>query len=285
MTAMTPEATTDVQLQTHVYTSAARVIAGHPNRTFSPATSTLVTGDTEAVLIDAQYTESEVSALGDMIERTGTRLTSIFITHGHYDHYYGLGQLVARFPQARPVASAPVVADIHATLDFQAKQWQEFFGDVPKATVLPQALEGEVIDVDGQELRMIEIGQGDIAPSTVVHIPSIDTVIAGDVVYNAIHLMLALGGPQEWQAWIESIDRIEALGAKTIVAGHKQPDASDNDLATILDGTRAYIRDYRDAVATSSSAGEVVEIMKNRYPNYGNLTTLLFSARAAFPGA
>jgi glyoxylase-like metal-dependent hydrolase (beta-lactamase superfamily II) len=142
-----------------------------------------------------------------------------------------------------------------------------------------------VIDVDGQELRMIEIGQGDIAPSTVVHIPSIDTVIAGDVVYNAIHLMLALGGPQEWQAWIESIDRIEALGAKTIVAGHKQPDASDNDLATILDGTRAYIRDYRDAVATSSSAGEVVEIMKNRYPNYGNLTTLLFSARAAFPGA
>jgi glyoxylase-like metal-dependent hydrolase (beta-lactamase superfamily II) len=138
---MTPEATTDVELQTHVYTSAARVIAGHPNRTFSPATSTLVTGDTEAVLIDAQYTESEVSALGDMIERTGTRLTSIFITHGHYDHYYGLGQLVARFPQARPVASAPVVADIHATLDFQAKQWQEFFGDVPKATVLPQALE------------------------------------------------------------------------------------------------------------------------------------------------
>jgi glyoxylase-like metal-dependent hydrolase (beta-lactamase superfamily II) len=282
---MTPEPNTDVQLQTHVYTSAARVIAGDPNRTFSPATSTLVTGDTEAVLIDAQYTESEVSALGDMIEQTGTRLTSIFITHGHYDHYYGLGELVARFPHARPVASAPVVADIHATVDFQAKQWQGFFGDVAKATVLPEALQGDAIDVNGQELRVIEIGQGDIAPSTVVHIPSIDTVIAGDVVYNGIHLMLALTGPEGWEAWIESVDGIEALGAKTIVAGHKQPDASDNDLATILDGTRAYIRDYRDAVAASSRAGEVVEIMKNKYPNYGNLTTLLFSARAAFPGA
>jgi glyoxylase-like metal-dependent hydrolase (beta-lactamase superfamily II) len=282
---MTPDANTDVQLQTHVHTSAARVIGGDPNRTFSPATSTLVTGDTEAVLIDAQYTESEVTALGDMIEQTGTRLTSIFITHGHYDHYYGLGQLVARFPTARPVASAPVVADIHATVDAQAKQWQGFFGDVPKATVLPEALEGDVIDVDGQELRVIDIGQGDIAPSSVVHIPSIDTVIAGDVVYSGIHLMLALGGPPEWQAWIESVDRVAGLGAKTIVAGHKQPEASDNDLATILDGTRAYIRDYRHAVAASSSAGEVVEIMKNKYPNYGNLTTLLFSARAAFPGA
>jgi len=164
---MTPDSNTDVQLQAHVYTSAARVIGGDPNRTFSPATSTLVTGETEAVLIDAQYTESEVSALGDMIEQTGKHLTSIFITHGHYDHYYGLSQLAAQFPDARPVATAAVVADIHATLDFQAKQFQGFFGDDPKATVLPEPLEGSVMYVDGQELRVIEIGQGDIAPSTI----------------------------------------------------------------------------------------------------------------------
>jgi glyoxylase-like metal-dependent hydrolase (beta-lactamase superfamily II) len=282
---MTDDPNGDVQLQTHVYTSAARVIGGDPNRTFSPATSTLVTGDSEAVLIDAQYTESEVSALGDMIEQADKRLMSIFITHGHYDHYYGLGQLVARFPDARPVAIAPVVADIHATLDFQAKQFQGFFGDEPKATVLPEPLDGSVMYVDGMELRVIEIGQGDIAPSTIVHIPSIDTVIAGDVVYNRIHMMLAFGGPPQWQAWLESIDRIEALKAKTVVAGHKQPDASDNDLATILDGSRGYIRDYRDAVAASNTAGELVATMKAKYEDYGNLTTLLFSARAAFPTA
>jgi glyoxylase-like metal-dependent hydrolase (beta-lactamase superfamily II) len=81
------------------------------------------------------------------------RLTSIFISHGHYDHYYGLGQLVARFPDARPVATAPVAAYIHATLDFQAKQFQGFFGDVPKAAVLPEPLEGSVMYVDGQRPR------------------------------------------------------------------------------------------------------------------------------------
>jgi glyoxylase-like metal-dependent hydrolase (beta-lactamase superfamily II) len=283
---MTTDANTDVQLQTHVFTSAARAIGGDPNRTFSPATSTLVAGNTEAVLIDAQYTQSEVSALGDLIEQTGKRLTSIYITHGHYDHYYGLGQLVARFPAARPVATTPVIAYINATLDDQAKQWQGYFGDdFAKASILPQALEGDVIELEGRELRVIDVGQGDIAPSTVVHIPSINTVVAGDVVYNRIHLMLALTGPMQWQAWIDSVDRIAGLGAKTIVAGHKRPDASDDDVSTILDGTRAYIRDFRDAVAASTTAGEVVGIMKTKYEDYGNLTTLLFSARAAFPAA
>jgi glyoxylase-like metal-dependent hydrolase (beta-lactamase superfamily II) len=283
---MATDTSSNVQLETHVYTSAARPIGGDPNRTFSPATSTLVVGNAEAVLIDAQYTESEITALGDMIEQTGKRLTSIYITHGHYDHYYGLGQLVTRFPDAKPVATAAVVADINATLDDQAKQWQGFFGDdFAKASVLPQPLEGNGIDLEGQELRVIEVGQGDIAPSTVVHIPSIDTVVAGDVVYNRIHPMLALTGPKEWQAWIDSVDQVARLGAKIIVAGHKRPDASDGDLETILDGTRAYIRDYRDAVAASSTASDVVEIMKNKYEDYGNLTTLMFSARAAFPAA
>jgi glyoxylase-like metal-dependent hydrolase (beta-lactamase superfamily II) len=281
---MTPAATPDIQLKTHVFTSAARAIGGDPNRTFSPATSTLVMGETEAVLIDAQYTESEIGALGDMIEQTGRRLTSIYITHGHYDHYYGLGQLVARFPHARPVATASVVASINATLDDQAKQWQGFFGDdFAKASVLPLTLEGNLIELEGHELRVIEVGQGDIAPSTVVHIPSIATVIAGDVVYNRIHMMLALTGPEQWQAWIDSIDRIAGLGARTIVAGHKRPEASDDDVDRMLDGSRAYIADFRDVVAASETAGEVVEIMKSKYEDYGNLTTLLFSARAAFP--
>src|ERR1019366_10810391 len=96
---MTPEATADVQLRTHVFTSAARVIGGDPGRTFSPSTSTLVTGDTQAVLIDAQFTESEITALGDMIEQTGKALTTIYITHGHYDHY--LRPRPARCPISR----------------------------------------------------------------------------------------------------------------------------------------------------------------------------------------
>jgi len=193
---------------------------------------------------------------------------------------------MARFPGARPVASAAVVADINATVGDQEKQWQRRFGDdVDTTAVIPEPLDGNVIDLEGHELRVIEVPQGDISPSTVIHIPSIDTVIGGDVVYNRIHMMLALTGPAEWQKWIDSIDLVESLGAQTIIAGHKQPDASDQDLETILDGSRGYIRDFRDAVAASSIAKEVIEIMTAKYPDYGNLTTLAFSAGAAFSAA
>jgi glyoxylase-like metal-dependent hydrolase (beta-lactamase superfamily II) len=268
-----------------VFTTPLREF-GSEGKHWSPRASTLVTGETDAVLTDTGHIKSEVSALGDMIEQTGKRLSTIYITHGHLDHFLGIGQLMERFPGARPVAAAAVVADIKSSVAEQEKQWQTRFGDdVDKTAVIPEPLEGNVIDLEGQELRVIEVPQGDISPSTVIHIPSIDTVIGGDVVYNRIHMMLALTGPAEWQKWIDSVDLVESLGASTIIAGHKQPDASDQDLATILDGSRGYIRDFRDAVAASSTAEEVVEIMKAKYEDYGNLTTLVFSARAALPAA
>jgi glyoxylase-like metal-dependent hydrolase (beta-lactamase superfamily II) len=279
---MTPHTPSTTRLQTHVFTAAARDFGRH-GQTFSPTTATLVTGQMEAVLIDAQFIESEIAALGDMIEQTGTRLTTIYVTHAHADHYLGIGQLQKRFPDAQPVTTPAVAAAITDTLDDQMTQWRAMFGDaVAEPTLLPSPLEGNTIDLEGQELRIVEVGQGDIAPSTVVHIPSIDTVVTGDVAYNRIHPMLALSGPKQWDAWIASIDQIQGLHPKTVVAGHKAPHASDDEPATILNGTRDYIRGFRDAVATSNSWQEVVEIVTANYPDYGNLTTLLVSARAAF---
>ena len=259
---------------------------GSEGKHWSPCASALVTGETEAVLTDTGHIKSDGSALGAMIEQTGKRLTTIYITHGHLDHYLGTGQLMQRFPGARPVAIPSVVADIQSSVAEQEKQWQARFGDdVDKTAVIPESLDGNVIDLEGQELRVVEVPQGDVSPSTVLHIPSIDTVIGGDVVYNRIHMMLALTGPAQWQKWIDSIDLVESLGAKTIIAGHKQPGASDQDLGAILDGSRGYIRDFRDAVAASSTAKEVIEIMTDKHPDYGNPTTLAFSAGAAFAAA
>jgi glyoxylase-like metal-dependent hydrolase (beta-lactamase superfamily II) len=234
ITLMTPAPSTDGQLRTHVFIAPMREF-GSEGKHWSPCASTLVTGETEAVLTDTGHIKSDVSELGDMIEQTGKRLTTIFITHGHLDHFLEIGQLMKRFPDARPVAKAAVVADIQTSVADQEQQWQRRFGDdVDRTAVIPEPLESDVIDLEGHELRVVEVPQGDIAPSTVIHIPSIDTVIGGDVVYNRIHMMLALTGPEQWQKWIESIDLVESLGAKTVIAGHKQPDASDQDLDTIL---------------------------------------------------
>jgi glyoxylase-like metal-dependent hydrolase (beta-lactamase superfamily II) len=251
--------------------------------TFSPTTSTLVVGSTEVALIDAQHMHSDVAALGDLIEQTGKRLTTIYVTHGHADHWYGVGDLVARFPAARAVAIPGVVDYIKESAEETAQQWSALFGDrVVDPTVIPDVLDGFDIELDGAELRIIEVGQGDIAPSTVVHVPAIDAVVTGDVVYNQIHAMLGFSGPDEWERWIQSVDTIEKLSPKMVVAGHKRPDSSDAEVTRMLDQTRSYISDFADGARTAGSAEELTERMTSKYPDFGNPWTLRFSAKSWF---
>jgi glyoxylase-like metal-dependent hydrolase (beta-lactamase superfamily II) len=251
--------------------------------TFAATTSTLVFGASEAVLIDAQHIRSDVTALGDLIERTGRRLTTIYATHGHADHWYGAGELVARFPGARVVATLPVLEYIHQAAEVEAQQWAAMFGDrVVKPTAVPEALNGLTLELEGYELRIVEVGQGDIHPSTVVHIPAIDAVVAGDVVYNQIHAMLGLSGPREWERWIQSVDVVEKLSPQMIVCGHKKPESSDREVDRMLDETRTYISDFAEGAQSLNSAEELIGLMKSKYPDFGNNWTLHFSAQSWF---
>jgi len=279
---MSTDATQQTAVRALVFTSPAHEVMGGRG-TFSPTTSTLLVGRSESVLVDAQFIDSDIAALGDLIEETGTSLTTIYVTHAHADHYLGIGALLERFPGARPLARPAVVEAIEDTLEVQKGQWSALFGDAAvQPTVLPQPMADDVIDLEGTELRVIEVGQGDIRPSTVLHVPAIDTVVSGDVVYNQIHAMLGLSGPEEWRNWIESINRVEQLRPTTIVAGHKKPEASDHDVKAMLDGTRSYISDFADLAQTVKDADDLVAAMLDKYESYGNAWTLRFSARAWF---
>jgi glyoxylase-like metal-dependent hydrolase (beta-lactamase superfamily II) len=251
--------------------------------TFAATTSTLICGSSDALLIDAQHISSDVAALGDLIEKTGKRLTTIYVTHGHADHWYGAGELVTRFPGVRVVATSPVLDHIHQAADVEAQQWAAMFGDrVAKPTVVPEPLDGLTLGLEGHELQIVEVGQGDIRPSTVVHIPAIEAVVAGDVVYNQIHAMLGLSGPSGWERWIQSIDAIEKLAPQMIVCGHKKPESSDREANRMLDETRRYISDFAQGAQSVGSADELIGLMKSKYPDFGNPWTLHFSAKAWF---
>src|SRR2546428_10681138 len=120
-------------------------------------------------------------------------------------------------------------------------------------------MEGDVIDLEGHELRIINVGQADTAPSTIVYIPSLAAVIAGDVAYNGIHQWLAQTDHAKRMQWIASVEQIEALEPRVVVAGHKRPDARDDSPNTILGDTKIYIRDFDQSLADSSSAQELVD--------------------------
>lgn len=266
-----------------VVTSPAHVLSDGKN-TFSPITSTLVHGDSDVVLVDTPYLADDIQAVGDRIEALGRRLTTIYITHAHVDHYFGIDALVKRFPSARAVAAPEVAAAISAGAERGAAMFGRLFpelGVVPQP--LPQPLDDRVIDLEGHDLRALPPGQGDISPSAGLHIPALDAVVAGDVVYNEIHAMLAFGGPEQWQGWIDNLDRIAELEPRIVVSGHKKPGSAD-DGARQIDETRRYIQDFAASIQAGGSYQEVVDTMSTKYPHFGNLTTLKTSASAATGG-
>jgi glyoxylase-like metal-dependent hydrolase (beta-lactamase superfamily II) len=269
------------QLHLEVFVSPTNAI-GESGLTFSPTTSSLIYGDRELVLVDAQYLKRDVSELGNAIEALDRTLTTIFVTHGHADHYFGIGQLAQRFPGARVVATREVVADIAAHGGEQIAAFSAWFGDdlvVPN--MLPEPLDESGLTIEGHRLNVIDIDQADISPTAALHVPQLEALIAGDLAYNGIHQYLAATGPAEWSRWAASVDAVTALRPKVVVAGHKKPEASDHDGLTILANTRAYIDDFSRLAAQAESAEELIEAMQERYPDHGNLATLLLSAQTA----
>ncbi|MFG2730531.1 MBL fold metallo-hydrolase [Streptomyces canus] len=255
---------------------------GVPSGTFSPTTATLVSGATEVVLIDALYLKDDVQDLGDLIERTGKKLTTIYITHDHADHYLGFGPLLERFPEAKCVALPHVIECMKESMQTQIEQWGLLFGDAcVMAGPIPDPLEGNTLYVDGSPLHIIEVKQADIHPTTIVHIPEIDVVVAGDSIYNEIHPMLGLSTPEEWQDWLETVDVVERLRPRMIVSGHRRPDGDDHVVDTMIAQTRAYIQDFAAAYEVVKDAEELVATMTAKYPHHGNLWTLEFSAMSA----
>src|SRR3989454_10919667 len=149
-----------------------------------PATSvSLISGERDAVLIDAVLTFEDAGRVVDWIRATGKNLTTVYITHGHGDHFFGLNTILDAFPNARAVTAAAVVPDARGQLSPDLMQfWNTILpGQIPEHPIVPDALDGDVIDLEGHELRIITVGQSDTNPSTIVYIPSLDAVVSGDV--------------------------------------------------------------------------------------------------------
>jgi glyoxylase-like metal-dependent hydrolase (beta-lactamase superfamily II) len=272
-------------LRLKVFVSPVHPI-GSDGLTFSPTTSTLIYGEREAILVDAQFIKNDINDLGNVIKKLDKTLTTIFITHGHADHYYGIDLLAERFPGVRVVATPKVVDDIVARGQQDLATFSAWFGgNLAVPTSIPEPLDDDGLVIEGHRLQVIDVDQADISPSSAVYVPQLDAVIAGDLAYNGIHQMLALTGPAEWKRWAASVEDIAALRPKTVVAGHKKPEASDDDGEAILANTKDYILDFARIAEAAASPEEIIKAMQDRYPDHGNITTLLVSAQTAKAGA
>jgi glyoxylase-like metal-dependent hydrolase (beta-lactamase superfamily II) len=247
--------------------------------------STLIYGVRDAVLVDAFLTAKQANALADWVTARGKNLTTIYITHGHGDHWFGVGTVLERFPNAKVVATPNAVKVMRQNASPEALEgiWKAAFpGQIPDRLVIAEELEGSVIDLEGHELIAVELGHTDTDYTTCLHVPSIGLVVAGDAAYNDVHLYLAESNPQKRREWIVALDKIESRSPRAVVASHKRPENDDNP--RIIEETRQYIRDFDRLAETTASARELYDKMLELYPNRVNPGWALWSsARAVKP--
>jgi glyoxylase-like metal-dependent hydrolase (beta-lactamase superfamily II) len=207
--------------------------------------STLIHGERDAVLVDTLLTTEQSKTLLDWVVASGKNLTAIYITHGHGDHFFGLASLLERFPRAKAIATPEVVRAMREQLTpaWIDNFWRRLFpGDIPDRLLVAEPLEGDDLELEGRKLVPINAGRTDTAHSTCLHVPSIGLIVAGDVVYNGIHPFLGETDTQSRLEWISTLDNLEALNPKAVIAGHKVPENDDDP--RIIAETRQYLRDF-----------------------------------------
>jgi glyoxylase-like metal-dependent hydrolase (beta-lactamase superfamily II) len=249
---------------------------------WSPLSHTLIHGPTEAVLVDPPFAVGPATALADWIESFGKRLAYIYITHWHADHWLTTGMLAERFPGVTVYASERTVGRMVAsTPDGQpAGLWGTLFpGQLPATPVpvLAEPVPAGGFTVDGHLVVSVEAGHSDTDDTTVLHVPSLDLVAAGDVVYNNVHQYLAETGDGGMAGWHEALDVVQALRPAHVVAGHK--DATRDDSPANIDETRRYLDDAARLLAAGPTREEFFYQVLREYPDRVNPYTVWLSGR------
>ena len=245
-----------------------------------PVSSVLVSGQKDAILVDAQFGKAQAQAVVDKIRASGKHLTTIYISHGDPDYYFGLDTLVAAFPEANVLASAPTVAHIKATVAGKLAFWGPQMGaDVPHKTIVPQVLEGNSLTLEGQSLQVIGL-DGQQPDRSFVWIPSIKAVVGGVVVAEYIHVWMAdTQSAQSRADWLATLQRIESLQPATVIAGHYLGQGSRSLAAVRF--TSDYIQAFDQEAAKAKDAAQLIAAMKKRYPDLGDDSSLELSAKVA----
>ena len=227
--------------------------------------STLVVGDKEAMVIDAGFTRADALRIAANVLDSGKQLKTIYVSQADPDYYFGVETLKEIFPQADVVTTPAVLEKINAKKAGKVAFWGPKMGaNAPRSPVVPRALEGNTLTLDGQTIE-IRGTQGVLAHRPYAWIPSIQAVVGNIGVFGGMHVWTAdTQTAAERAAWVAQLDDMAALKPALVVPGHMKAGTPVD--ASNITFTKDYLQTFEKNLAATKSSAELVKAMKQSYP-------------------
>ena len=227
--------------------------------------STLVVGDKEAMVIDAGFTRADALRIAANVLDSGKQLKTIYVSQADPDYYFGVETLKEIFPQADVVTTPAVLEKINAKKAGKVAFWGPKMGaNAPRSPVVPRALEGNTLTLDGQTIE-IRGTQGVLAHRPYAWIPSIQAVVGNIGVFGGMHVWTAdTQTAAERAAWVAQLDDMAALKPVLVVPGHMKAGTPVD--ASNITFTKDYLQTFEKNLAATKSSAELVKAMQQAYP-------------------
>src|SRR3954463_3844893 len=185
-------------------------------------TSVLVTGETEAIVVDAAFTRADGHRIAAAALDSGRTLRTVVISAGDPDFYFGAEVIADAFPEARFVAPADVIEHIRASYEGKLKAWAHLGANLPTRLVEIEELTPYVLTVDGVP---IEVGRGsDLLGDRAWYLwePASRSLFGGVLLFEGLHVWTADTATSALRAeWVRVLDDLLAMAPSYVVAGHR----------------------------------------------------------------
>ena len=242
--------------------------------------SVIIEGADEVMLVDAQLTKTNAERVLQEIKETKKPLSIIYITHEHADHFLGLEVFKEAYPRVRIIANSAVVDRINKVYQEKIDKWKKILGSgATSHAVAIEKFDGNFIEFESSKIEVLKNIQGDTDENTMLWIPGQRILIAGDVVFNNMHVYTAETDSKARAKWLNSLNRIRELKPSVVIPGHSKVGAP-LDASTALDFTENYLLVFEKELKTAKDADSLINTMKGKFPSSDLLLAIERGAKA-----
>jgi glyoxylase-like metal-dependent hydrolase (beta-lactamase superfamily II) len=219
------------------------------------------------MLVDAQLTKTSAERVLQQIKETNKPLSIIYITHEHADHCLGLEVFREAYPGARIIANSAVVDRINKAYQEKIDKWKQLLGSgATTHAVAIEPIDGNVITFESAHIEVLQHIQGDTDANTMLWIPEQRILIAGDVVFNNMHVYTAETDSKARGKWLSSLKTIRALQPSVVIPGHSKVGAP-LDASTAVAFTETYLLAFEEELTKAKDPDSLIKAMKDRFPS------------------